>query len=307
MRYFYSALCLIWLVVVGCMPGERAITPAPPTAAIALAPSSTPLPVVLPARTATVGPTSAPTITPRPIDTPAPQVAAVPQGGALDASLVEGEIYDLINRLRAENGLPPLAYSSALATAARSHSCDIAARQAIDHRSADGRTLAERLPQDQPAWEWPSENIAVGFPDAVAVVEAWFNEVPPDDWHRRNILASDQREVGVGYCYNGDGGPGNSHYYTADFSRRAGVYPLVLANGASHTTDAVVPYWLYGEGWAEAMRLGFSADMGAMPWQPFAARGTFRLDGPPGPYTLYAELRGPHGATTLVSATITLK
>jgi hypothetical protein len=226
--------------------------------------------------------------------------------GSLDAVAVEAAIYERINGLRAQNGLPPLAYNATLAATARGHSCDIAARHAIDHNSADGRTLAQRLPPDGASWEWPSENIAVGFPDPDAVVNAWFDEAPPDDWHRRNILATDQREIGVGYCYNDDPNSGNDNYYTADFARRADLYPLVLAHGAQRTSERNVSYWLYGEGWAEAMRLGFTPDLADHPWQPFTSTGTYLLDGPPGPYTLYAELRGSGGATSLVSATITL-
>lgn len=259
--------------------------------------------------TPTIAPSIVPSATvPQPSATATSVVfAAASSEGARDAATIEEAIYTQINELRAQNGLPPLAYNAVLAAAAREHSCDIAARHAIDHNAADGRTLAQRLPPSDRPWEWPSENIAAGFPDATAVVQAWFDEAPPDDWHRRNILASDQREVGIGYCYNDDPNSGNDHYYTADFARRTDVYPLVVANGARRTSERSVAYWLYGSGWAESMRLGFTPDLGAMSWLPFASSGSYQLDGAPGPYTLYAELRDPIGTTQVVSATIILE
>jgi uncharacterized protein YkwD len=124
-----------------------------------------------------------------------------------------------MNVVRAEHGLPPYAYSDELAAAARAHSCDLAVHTMISHTSSDGRTLHDRLAGGIPPWQWPSESIAAGTQDVNAVVAMWMDE-PPDGWHRRNILDSEQREVGVGYCFNADDPTGNRHYWTADFSRR---------------------------------------------------------------------------------------
>jgi uncharacterized protein YkwD len=126
-----------------------------------------------------------------------------------------------INRVRADNGLPPYQYSSDLSAAARAHSCDLAAHGMISHISSDGRTIQDRLAGADPPWEWPSESIEVGTDDPITVV-AWWMDEPPDGWHRRNILDPDQREVGVGYCYTEDDSSGNHHYWTADFARHPG-------------------------------------------------------------------------------------
>ena len=219
----------------------------------------------------------------------------------------ERQVYALINGLRAENGVAPLAYNAVLADAARAHSCEQAANGAISHTSNDGRTLAQRLPSTDPPWEWPSENIAAGFASPEETVRAWFDEQPPDDWHRRNILSADQRELGVGFCASENGAPGYSNIVTADFARRTNLFPLVLNGGAPTTNTSSVRYWLYGADWAEAMRLGDTPDLGALPWQPYASAGSYALSAAPGPHTLYAELRGPEGATQIVSATIELR
>jgi uncharacterized protein YkwD len=136
-----------------------------------------------------------------------------------DPAMLEALLVATINQVRVTNGLPPYRHSPELSSAARAHSCDLAAHGFISHESSDGRTLAQRLEGAIPPWEWPSENIAAGVIDPAATVAMWMDE-PPDGWHRRNILDVDQREVGAGYCYVADDAIGNHHYWTADFSRR---------------------------------------------------------------------------------------
>lgn len=315
-----ATLTFMLLVLSGCSTPQQPVASVPTARILLFTPiaTSTIRPTLL-AATATARPTlsasatPAPTVPPPVTELPTPNfVIALPtpvlaQEGSFDANTIEPQIFAQINQLRAENGLPPLAPSLVLSASARAHSCDMAARHVIDHNSADGRTLAQRLPSVTPPWEWPSENIAAGFPDANAVVHAWFDESPPDDWHRRNILATDQRELGIGYCYNADGGSGNEHFFTADFARRTNYYPLVLANGAPTTSTRQVPFWLYGEGWADAVRLGATPDLSTTPWQTFASSGSYELAPTSGPQTVYAELRGPNGATEIVSATVTLQ
>jgi len=137
-----------------------------------------------------------------------------------EPAVLEALLVVAINQQRATNGLPPYQHNPELSAAARSHSCDLAAHGLISHMSTDGRTLAQRLAGSNPPWEWPSENIAVGLDDPAAIVALWMDE-PPDGWHRRNILDTDQREVGAGYCYAADDSTGNHYYWTADFSRHA--------------------------------------------------------------------------------------
>jgi uncharacterized protein YkwD len=133
---------------------------------------------------------------------------------------LEAELITEINKQRLSNGLPPYQISPELSAAARAHSCDLAAHHMISHVSSDGRNLVERLAGGDQPWEWPSENIAAGAVDP-AVVVAWWMDEPPDGWHRRNILDTQQREVGAGYCYAENDPSGNHSYWTADFSRRA--------------------------------------------------------------------------------------
>ena len=41
-----------------------------------------------------------------------------------------------------------------------------------------------------------AENIAAGYPTPEAVIDAFFNETPPNDGHRRNLLNCGLRDVG---------------------------------------------------------------------------------------------------------------
>lgn len=224
--YILTALCAL-----GCTAcGLRETQPQPaaplPTAQIALAAQTPPLSGrVLPLRTAS--PRAA---TPTPPDdaaaSPAPTAyapIAAPAGSSAppdDAAAREALLVAEINRTRAANSLPPYQSSPELAEAARAHSCDLAAHQLISHASSDGRTLAQRLAGSVPAWEWPSENIAAGYDDPLQVVALWMDE-PPDGWHRRNILDTQQQAVGAGFCYSAEDPSGNHFYWTADFARRA--------------------------------------------------------------------------------------
>jgi uncharacterized protein YkwD len=299
------------------LPTVQSDTPFLPTAEVALAPTATLAPSATRAPTVAHSATaratltvSAPTETPVAASPtaaqPTPEPATPPSTGD-PARDFEREVYALINGLRVENGVPPLAYSALLADAARAHSCEQAANGAISHTSSDGRTLGQRLPSVEPPWEWPSENIAAGFATPQEVVRIWFDEQPPDDWHRRNILSADQRELGVGFCSGTSGAPGYSNVVTADFARRTNLFPLVLNSGALAASSPTVRYWLYGAGWADAVRLGASPDLSALSWRPFAPEGSYQLSPAPGQQTVYAELRGPEGATQLVSATIDLE
>jgi uncharacterized protein YkwD len=153
---------------------------------------------------------------------PAPTATApvVASGFGDDPAALEALLVASINQVRAANGLPPYLHSPELSVAARAHSCDLAAHGLISHTSSDGRTLAQRLEGANPPWEWPSESIAAGSADPATIVAWWLDE-PPEGWHRRNILDTDQHEVGAGYCALVEDPTGNHYYWTADFSRRS--------------------------------------------------------------------------------------
>jgi uncharacterized protein YkwD len=200
----------------------------PTTASSPAAQPATPLPAT--AVSAAPTPTTEPVPSATTIATPAAPTPAAPSitatatlsaDGAANLSALEAGLFAAINRERATNNLPPYLNNAELNTAAHGHSCDMAEHTLISHTSSDGRALKDRLAGSSPPWERMSESIAAGSDDPAFIVALWMDE-PPEGWHRRNILDTELREVGVGYCYASEDSTGNHHYWTADFARRSG-------------------------------------------------------------------------------------
>lgn len=125
------------------------------------------------------------------------------------------EILRLTNQLRAQNGCAPLTLSPALSAAANAHSADMAVNNFVGHIGTDGSTLGRRLDEVGYTFTLAAENVAAGYPTPRDVVQGWYNETPPNDGHRRNILNCDLKELGIGQAYN----PSSTYrfYWTQDF------------------------------------------------------------------------------------------
>ena len=65
-------------------------------------------------------------------------------GGRIDPAAARAA-FDLTNRLRAEAGVPPLAWHDELAAAARAHAGDLAQRAYVEHLSPEGFDPSHRL------------------------------------------------------------------------------------------------------------------------------------------------------------------
>lgn len=120
------------------------------------------------------------------------------------ASRKPGEVARLTNRIRARHGLRPLRWRGGLARAARKHARDMARRNYLSHDTRGGASWVKRILR----WyrEPAGENIGRGFSTAEGIVEGWMNS----PLHRRNILNSEFRTIGVGYSSDGD-------YWVQDF------------------------------------------------------------------------------------------
>ena len=121
------------------------------------------------------------------------------------------EVARLINEVRAQHGLPPLAYNETLAQAAQAHANDCLQRGWGSHYGSDGsnvRTRMIRAGYDPVRWSecWAHTQSPQN------AVDMWMDEVPPNDPHRRTILSTYLAEIGVGVV-NPDWG----YYFFADF------------------------------------------------------------------------------------------
>ena len=120
----------------------------------------------------------------------------------------ERQVLELTNAQRAAAGCPALRSDSRLASAARSFSADMAARNYFSHTSPEGGVLADRANSVGYPWRGLGENIAAGYASAESVVSGWMNS----PGHRANILNCDYKDLGVGYATRG-----TVAYWTQEF------------------------------------------------------------------------------------------
>jgi uncharacterized protein YkwD len=123
---------------------------------------------------------------------------------------IENELFDLINRERAKQGISLLQISMSLIPLARSHSQDMAVRSDLTHISRDGKTFSQRLQEAGLFFKGTGENIA--FSQSF-LPEAIHNSFMRSKGHRENILDPRFDTIGIGVFYNKDKG----YYITQDF------------------------------------------------------------------------------------------
>jgi uncharacterized protein YkwD len=107
----------------------------------------------------------------------------------------------LLNRARAQAGLPRLRLNRRLSRAASRHSREMVRRHYFAHESANGRSAFDRIfavhyvPRNS-SWSL-GENIGWGsltLAQPIALVRMWMHSPP----HRANILSRSFRDIGIG-------------------------------------------------------------------------------------------------------------
>jgi uncharacterized protein YkwD len=133
------------------------------------------------------------------------------------SSTAESQVVALTNDLRQQHGCAPLVVSPALSVAAQQHSQEMADNNYFSHIDLSGHNPSWRALLAGSAGSAGAENIAAGYTTAEEVVMAWYNETPPNDGHRQNLLNCGLTEVGIGYAVN----PGSKYrsYWSQDFGR----------------------------------------------------------------------------------------
>lgn len=157
-----------------------------------------PPPATVPA--ATAPPTATP---PPPTQTPSAEGATWP-----------AEVFQLINAVRAENGLPPYTYNETLELAAQLHGQDCQERGSCNHIGSDGSNVQIRILRagyDAAGWA----EVLVRSSSPQAAVDWWMDETPPNDPHRSTLLSTWVTEVGVAAVPTGRG----DYYFIAVFGR----------------------------------------------------------------------------------------
>lgn len=112
----------------------------------------------------------------------------------------ESEVIRLVNEIRTENGLKPLAANWELSRIARYKSEDMANNRYFSHTSPTYGTPFQMIRSFGLTYRSAGENIAYGQRTPAAVVNAWMNS----SGHRANILNPSFTQIGVGYCASGN-------------------------------------------------------------------------------------------------------
>jgi uncharacterized protein YkwD len=243
--------------------------------------------------------------------------------GYVFAQSLPQQVLERVNVARWENGqLPPLKGHAQLDAAANLHSSNMATRNFFMHCDPDTLTAPwDRMVAAGYNWNSAAENIAAASSTALGVMNQWMNS----SGHRANILSTDLNEIGVGYAFqnpdaanvrsNNNGscsvtasnGGGYQHYWTQNFGRRSGVYPLVIAREAYQTSVCNIDLYVYGSGFATQMRFTGNGGSTWTAWQSYSPNTLFNLVGAAGAtVTVTAEIRNGGGTVRSASDSIRL-
>ncbi len=227
------------------------------------------------------------------------------------------QVVELVNQERWNNGgLPPLKRNALLDQSAHTHSSNMAERDFFSHCDLDTKTSPfDRIGAAGYSYWAAAENIAAGYGSPAEVMDGWMSS----SGHRRNILSTNYREIGIGYVYqqtdqrnirgdsNGDcsadyadRGP-YYRYWTQNFGGSSD-YPLVIDRENDETASLDVDLYVYGEGFAKEMR--FRNEDGAWSaWEPYTSDAFWTLSEGAGVKTVSSQVRnGP----TVYTATDTI-
>lgn len=118
----------------------------------------------------------------------------------------EQQVVDLVNEIRAKNGLKPLKENWELSRVARIKSQDMKDNRYFAHNSPVYGTPFQMIKNFGISYRTAGENIAQGYRTPQQVVNGWMNS----SGHRANILNAAYTQIGVGYVASG-------HYWTQMF------------------------------------------------------------------------------------------
>lgn len=106
-----------------------------------------------------------------------------------------------LNKQRAANHLPALRMNAALVRSAHSHNLAMAARNTMSHQLPGEASFGTRIDRAGYHYRYAGENIgyttAMTSAGALSLQSLMYNERPPNDGHRRNILSRNYTEVGI--------------------------------------------------------------------------------------------------------------
>ncbi len=159
-----------------------------------------------------------------PTRTATPKATGTKTTAPAAASSVVNELLAQINDLRAQNGLPAYTLLSGLNASAHKHNLTMAAGCGLSHQCPNEPSFDKRISAEGVKWSSCGENIGYSGPHANTSAElikagkglttSMYNETPPNDGHRRNLLSTSFHHVGIDVLRSSDG----KIWLTQDFS-----------------------------------------------------------------------------------------
>jgi uncharacterized protein YkwD len=137
-------------------------------------------------------------------------VAEADEKSAFKISEDEQTILDLTNKARKKEKLPPLKANETLCKVARAHSANMAKQGKMEH-VLDNKNPAQRIKAAGYRYSYVGENVAAGNGWSLEdVFQVWMDS----ETHRKNILAKEFKEIGIGIARDEH----NKLYYTQVFA-----------------------------------------------------------------------------------------
>src|SRR6266536_6349130 len=123
------------------------------------------------------------------------------------SSAAANAVLDQTNAWRTAAGLRPYTMLPGLIASAHKHNLVMIAGCGLSHRCPNEPSLGDRIRAQGVQWHTAGENIGESGPHANTTAaitdaakglnQAMFNEKPPDDGHRRNLLSSGFTHIGI--------------------------------------------------------------------------------------------------------------
>lgn len=173
-------------------------------------------PATSPSATASTKPKPKPTAT---SPKPSPTKTTPPSSGS-----VVDQLLAQINDLRAQHGLPAYSLLSGLNRSAHKHNLVMEGSCGMSHQCPGEASLGDRISAEGVHWTSCGENIGWSGPHpnttsaivsaAEGLTTSMYNEKPPDDGHRLNLLSSSFHHIGIDAIRDSSG----KVWLTQDFS-----------------------------------------------------------------------------------------
>ncbi|HEY2792702.1 MAG TPA: CAP domain-containing protein [Micromonosporaceae bacterium] len=159
---------------------------------------------------------------PSPKPTPKP-TKTTPKAPPAGSSVVD-QLLAQINQLRADHGLPPYTLLNGLEASAHKHNLLMMGSCGMSHQCPGEASLGDRISAQGVHWTSCGENIGYSGPHpntdaakisaAEGLTTAMYNEKPPDDGHRLNLLSKSFHHIGIDVVRASNG----TVWLTQDFS-----------------------------------------------------------------------------------------